>query len=163
MTVNTEVNEMNDANVVKTLRGFDFNIDEYIKNPEQVVNKALNIHPNVKMDLNAVRDYLLFRYNKKLNESVKWGPFPEQLLFGDVLLLSFDNKDYKAFVRCREKNMEVILDDGERAISKTVSLPDWLNVVFADPIDGSCSEYGIIRAKEIVLELVIKNRYFRVT
>lgn len=150
-----------DSQIVRGLREFDFSIEEYIKSPDAVLKDALQVTPRSIGSAIAVRDYLFFRYTKKVNESLEWLPFPQPIHSGDSISVVFDNCLYTAIIRFEKRILEVILFDIEYPTTRSFSLPVDTCALFTNPYDDACSIYGLLKAKEIILALVLEKHYLR--
>ena len=145
--------------IVRCLRNIVFTTEDYIRDSEKVLNKAIGMIPAEHVNIGAVRCFLHFLFLKQVEAAVRWDSFPWPVLFGDILSLVYEGKTYKAVVRGRKKEMEVILEDTVHPTRRIVTIPDGVDATFTDDLDGSCSDYGIQRAKEVILSLVLEKRY----
>lgn len=150
-----------DSRIVRDLRAFDFSIADYFINPDAVLKDALRMTPGSVDSVIAVRDYLFFRYTQKVNESLEWRPFPLPVHSGDSISVVFDNCLYTSIIRFDKSNLEVILFDVEHPTTKSLSLPNDTCSFFTNAYDSACSVYGLLKAKEIILALVLKKHYLR--
>ena len=149
------------ALIISLMRNWTFSLGEYMKAPELVLDEAVRLVPNGDAHRQDVGSCLEFLFWKRVNESVCWIPFPEPVLNGDTLRVYYDGKEYKSIVRFRRHDMEIILEDSHLPLRRTASLPDCSDVTFTDYNGESCSQYGLLKAKEMILALVLENHYLR--
>ncbi len=145
--------------IVRYLRNISFNIEDYIRDSDIVLNNAIGMIPEEHVNIGAVRCFLHFLFLKQVEAVVRWDSFPWPVLFGDILSLVYEGQTYRAVVRSRKKEMEVILEDTVHPIRRVVTIPDGIDATFTDDFNESCSNYGIQRAKEVILSLVLEKRY----
>ena len=145
--------------IVRYLRNISFNIEDYIRDSDIVLNNAIGMIPEEHVNIGAVRCFLHFLFLKQVEAAVRWDSFPWPVLFGDILSLVYEGQTYRAVVRSRKKEMEVILEDTVHPIKRVVTIPDGIDATFTDDLNESCSDYGIQRAKEVILSLVLEKRY----
>lgn len=147
------------SHIIRCLRGLVLKPEDYVRDPEKVLNEVVGMIPQEYLNMDAVRFYLQFTFQKQVEEAVQWDLFPCPLLFGDEISLVYEGKRYKAAVRSRNKELEVILKDRDSPSRKVVTIPNGVDVSFTDTYDGACSDYGLQMAKEVLLELVLEKRY----
>lgn len=152
-------NEEDYSLIVRYLRNIAFKIEDYIRDSDKVLNKAVGMIPREHVNVGAVRCFLHFLFLKQVEAAVRWDSFPWPVLFGDILSLVYEGQTYRAVVRSRKKEMEVILEDTVHPIKRVVTIPDGIDATFTDDLNESCSDYGIQRAKEVILSLVLEKRY----
>lgn len=147
--------EDDNALVARCLKDWDFSISDYIHNPITVLKEAIQILPSRQISRETVHFYIHFIFRRKVDEIVQWDPLPSKVLFGDSLRLVYDGKEYEAVIRSREREMEIILVDLNTPKRKVITLPEKSEVLFINSTDGACSDYGLNRAKEEILDLVL--------
>lgn len=151
------------ALAISKLRDWQFNLGEYMKNPDRVLEKAVHLVPHGKTHGQDVMKCLDFLFRKRVNEAVSWLPFPEPVLIGDTLQVSYDGKEYRSAIRFRRNELEVILEDSRQPLRRTATLPENSDLAFTDLDGETCSRYGILKAKEMILALVLENHYLRIS
>lgn len=151
------------ALAISKLRDWQFNLGEYMKNPDRVLEKAVHRVPHGDNHRQDVMRCLEFIFRKRVNEAVSWLPFPEPILNGDTLQVSYAGKEYRTAMRFRRYELEVILEDSRQPLRRTATLPESSDIAFTDLNGETCSWYGIQKAKEMILVLVLENHYLRIS
>ena len=158
-----EKNEEFYALAISILRNWQFDLGEYMKNPDRVLEEAARLVPRGNehdLDIGRCLEYL---FRKRVCEAASWLPFPEPVLMGDTLQISYDGKEYRSVIRFSRHELEVILEDSRQPLRRTATLPESSNVSFTDLNGDTCSWYGILKAKEMILALVLENHYLRIS
>lgn len=160
---NFENSEKFYALAISKLRDWQFNLGEYMKNPDRVLEKAVHQVSHGDNHRQDVMRCLEFLFRKRVNEAVSWLPFPEPILNGDTLQVSYAGKEYRTAMRFRRYELEVILEDSRQPLRRTATLPESSDIAFTDLNGETCSWYGILKAKEMILALVLENHYLRIS
>ena len=147
------------ALALRLLRGWEFSVGEYVRDAEKVLDDAVR-QPGCRLaGREAVRGCLHFLFMRKVEESLRWDPFPEPVLFGDAVSLVYDGREYRAIVRSGRREMEVILDDRTSPTRRMVAVPEGQDSSFTDDQGVLCPGYGLRTAMDTIIALVLERHY----
>lgn len=154
--------ENEQALVIQGLRGWTFDIGDYMKDPDGVLRDAVGRIPGEKINVEDVRDYLHFLFRQRVDKAAQWEYIPDPLSFGGTLILHYEGEEHKVIICGQNQELEFVFLDATRSERMVVTLPDYEGVTFKSPSGESLSEYGMWRAKEAMLAHVLENRYLRI-
>ena len=154
--------ENEQALVIQGLRGWTFDIGDYMKDPDGVLRDAVGRIPGGKINVEDVRDHLHFLFRQRVDKAARWEYFPDPLSFGGTLIMIYEGEEHKAIICGHNRKLEFVFLDATHSERMVVTLPDCEGVTFKSPSGEALSEYGLWRAKETLLAHVLENRYLRV-
>lgn len=141
---------------MKDLQNLEFDAHRYIIEPWSVIQDAILKFPYIKQS--DVKAYLDGRLRKELYDSIKWD---EPILIFDItlLLITYQGERYQSYVDVTHRELIVSMIVNEAPLTSKTVLHEGSTYTFVkETVDGKLiSEYGLQVAKNMVVELLIRN------
>ena len=140
---------------MKGLRKFDFTIEEYLKDPNSVLARAMGLVTNQLLSERDVQHYLEGKCRQKMMDSMLWDEPVWPIIESGFMSCSVYGRVVEFFVRVTPRQMDVsLLRDGSM-IRKSIELDSSSSAIFTEsPYEITpISEYGLQKAKLLAVDL----------
>lgn len=140
---------------MKGLRTFDFTIEEYLKEPNSVVARAMTFVTNHRISEREVQQYLDGMCRQKMMDSISWDLLILPIIDSGFMSCYINGCKVEFFVKVTPRQLKVcFLKDGNM-MKKSIELDSTSSTIFTEsPYEISpISEYGLQKAKLLAVDL----------
>lgn len=141
----------------KRHNNFSFTVREYLEKRSEVITRAMTELKNRNYSRTEIEDYIDSVFRTMKQNSVVWYSNVIPFKDGDRLYCLVEGKELSGTVHLSPKCITVSLDGTN--LFTTAQLLDITPLIYTeDPFENSpASDLGIIRAKELMIDLIFKE------
>ena len=141
--------------IMKELSKVDFTIEQYIKSPEDVLEKAMSFVSSLSMTKQDVCCYLEGKCRQMILDSFTWDISVDPIVEEGFLRGMVDGCKVVFFVKVSPRYMKVSLLKRGKLFEKEAQLDPDSSAIFTETpyLASPISEYGLQKAKSLAAEL----------
>ena len=144
---------------MKELRNLEFTIEEYLKSPVAVLNRAMALIESQSLTQREVRQYLEGRCRQMMMDSFSWDESICPVVGSGFISCHVGGHKVEFFVRVAPRQMSVSLLRDGTVDMRSIEIDPLSAAVFTEDPYGSSpiSEYGLQKAKSLAADLYYRK------